>query len=368
MVAEMIGRREGLACADPRAYLRGITPLGRAVLSRERDRADRTGLPLSLVLVSARDGEGASRAAVLVRDRMRTTDEVVALATARLAVVLPHTPLEGARTFIQGVLDLARSRGLAMEARLYRYDPQATPVTTNADDAVSGFVPVDSVRTSLNESDDDATGGGGDLDGVLTRRMPRWKRAMDIFGAGAVLLLALPVLLVAAAMLRASGPGPVLFRQMRAGRGARPFEMLKLRTMVVDAEAKQAALLDQSEQDGPAFKLRNDPRITPVGRLLRRTSIDELPQLINVLRGEMSLVGPRPLPMAEAADCRNWLSRRMDVTPGLTCFWQVGGRSTVSFAQWARMDIDYTRRLSLVTDLKILVRTVPAVLRQQGAC
>ena len=129
---------------------------------------------------------------------------------------------------------------------------------------------------------------------MLTRPLPRWKRAMDIVGAGTLLLLSLPVLLGAAALVRASGAGPVLFRQQRAGRGGRPFVMLKLRTMVVDAEAKQAALIDQSEQDGPAFKLRDDPRITPVGRLLRRTSVDELPQLINVLRGDMSLVGPRP--------------------------------------------------------------------------
>ena len=130
----MIDRDAGLRCADALTYLRGLTPVGRAVLDRERDRADRTDLPLALVLLSAEDADTAARAAVLVRDRMRTTDEVVALTTARLAVVLPHTDVEGARTFLHGVMDIGRERGLTLEARLYRYDPASTPVVSEADD------------------------------------------------------------------------------------------------------------------------------------------------------------------------------------------------------------------------------------------
>ena len=125
-------------------------------------------------------------------------------------------------------------------------------------------------------------------------------------------------------------------------------------------------LLSLNEQDGPAFKIKNDPRVNRLGRILRATSIDELPQLINVLRGEMSLVGPRPLPCAEMMACRGWLRRRLDVTPGLTCFWQVQGRSKVSFADWVRMDVKYIRSRSLATDAKLLLKTVPAVFSRKG--
>ena len=137
--------------------------------------------------------------------------------------------------------------------------------------------------------------------------------------------------------------------------------------MTADAEARKAELRPMSERDGPAFKLSADPRVTAVGRFLRSTSIDELPQLWNVLRGEMSLVGPRPLPLDESDGCTRWQRRRLDVTPGLTCIWQVSGRSTVSFAQWVRMDMAYIRRRTLFHDLWILVKTVPAVILRRGA-
>src|SRR5262249_21379046 len=135
-----------------------------------------------------------------------------------------------------------------------------------------------------------------------------------------------------------------------------------------DAEAKKKELLALNEQDGPAFKIKRDPRITPLGRLLRATSIDELPQLINVLLGDMSLVGPRPLPCHETAGCASWQRQRLDVTPGLTCIWQIKGRSRVSFADWVRMDIQYIRNTSLLQDLKLLLMTVPALLLRKGAC
>jgi lipopolysaccharide/colanic/teichoic acid biosynthesis glycosyltransferase len=138
--------------------------------------------------------------------------------------------------------------------------------------------------------------------------------------------------------------------------------------MVTDAEAQQAMLRKHSEQDGPAFKMRNDPRVTPIGRLLRKTSIDELPQLWNVLKGDMSLVGPRPLPCHEAQACHRWHRRRHDVLPGLTCIWQLHGRSRVSFEEWMRMDVAYTRSMGVLRDALILLHTVPAVLLRRGAC
>jgi lipopolysaccharide/colanic/teichoic acid biosynthesis glycosyltransferase len=205
------------------------------------------------------------------------------------------------------------------------------------------------------------------LNDFLVFPMPAWKRILDVV---VVLLMAGPTLIIlafAAIGIKIASPGPVFFKQRRAGLGGRPFTIWKLRTMVTDAEAKKRDLKKLSEQDGPAFKLKNDPRIFPFGRLLRKTSIDELPQLLNVLVGDMSLVGPRPLPCDESDACLQWQRRRLDVTPGLTCIWQVKGRSSVTFAEWVRMDVEYIRKRTLLHDLSILLQTIPAVLLRKGA-
>ena len=194
------------------------------------------------------------------------------------------------------------------------------------------------------------------------------KRMIDVMVSAGTLILLSPVLLVAAAVIKLSSPGPVLFTQERYGLNRRRFRMYKLRTMVADAEALQAGLEDQNEASGPVFKIRKDPRVTPVGRILRRTSLDEVPQLINVLRGEMSLVGPRPLPVrdvdrfTEAA-----LMRRFSIRPGVTCLWQISGRSNLTFDDWIMLDLQYIDEWSFGLDLRILVQTVPAVLRGTGA-
>jgi exopolysaccharide biosynthesis polyprenyl glycosylphosphotransferase len=194
------------------------------------------------------------------------------------------------------------------------------------------------------------------------------KRMTDLVGASLALVLVAPVLIASAIAIKVTSKGPVLFVQPRFGLNRRLFRMYKLRTMVADAEQLQATLEDQNEASGPVFKIRADPRITPVGRFLRRTSIDELPQLINVLRGEMSLVGPRPLPtrdvhrFTEAA-----LMRRFSVRPGLTCLWQISGRSDLGFQDWIRLDLQYIDEWSLPLDLKILLLTVPVVVRGSGA-
>ncbi len=201
----------------------------------------------------------------------------------------------------------------------------------------------------------------------LAHAMPAWKRVIDLIGATLMLVLLSPVMIAAAMAIILTSRGPIIFRQKRSGLGGRPFTIFKFRTMCTDAERRKHALRRQSEQDGPAFKIANDPRVTQVGKLLRKTSIDELPQLWNVLRGEMSLVGPRPLPCEEAAACMQWQQRRLDVTPGLTCIWQVDGRSRVTFDEWVRMDVAYIRRRTLLHDMSILLRTVPAVLMRRGA-
>jgi len=194
------------------------------------------------------------------------------------------------------------------------------------------------------------------------------KRAIDI-AASSVLLLGLsPVMLAAAAAVKCTGRGPILFGQDRYGRNRRRFRMLKFRTMVADAEQLQKLLEDRNEADGPVFKIADDPRITPVGRFLRRTSIDELPQLLNVLRGDMSLVGPRPLPLRDVERfTRAGDMRRCSVRPGITCLWQVSGRNNLSFEQWMQLDLRYIDAWSLLLDFEILLRTIPAVLRRTGA-
>jgi lipopolysaccharide/colanic/teichoic acid biosynthesis glycosyltransferase len=197
------------------------------------------------------------------------------------------------------------------------------------------------------------------------------KRAMDVVGSGLGLLLLVPVLLAVAAVVRLGSPGPILFRQLRLGRGGRPFHVLKFRTMVVDAEQRLGALEAKNESGGVLFKIRDDPRITPVGGFLRQTSLDELPQLLNVLRGEMSLVGPRPLQLRDSglleAEDPQAFAARLAVTPGITGPWQISGRSDAA-ADMVQLDLDYIEGWSLALDLKILLRTIPAVLSSRGAC
>ena len=194
------------------------------------------------------------------------------------------------------------------------------------------------------------------------------KRALDLVGAGMLLALSAPLFIVIAVCIRLDSPGPVLFRQTRRGLNKRPFQMLKFRSMRVDAEQMLAELEHLNQAGGPSFKLRHDPRVTRVGKLLRRTSLDELPQLINVLKGEMSLVGPRPLFSLEfdRIDAA-WIKRRYSVKPGLTGLWQVCGRSELPFDRRIQLDLDYIDTWSLRLDLRILARTVPAVLLGKGA-
>ncbi|MGL4511594.1 MAG: sugar transferase [Lacipirellulaceae bacterium] len=209
-------------------------------------------------------------------------------------------------------------------------------------------------------------GDGVEFDALFARPLPRWKRAIDVVGASLGLLAAGPAIVAAAVAIRATSPGGAFFTQEREGLGGKRFKIYKLRTMRPDAERMKADLREQSEQDGPAFKMRNDPRITTIGRILRKTSIDELPQLLNVLRGEMSLVGPRPLPVEESRACKPWHRRRLHVTPGITCIWQIHGRNIVPFDDWIRMDLQYVRRRSPWLDLKLVLQTGPSLVLPKG--
>ncbi len=193
------------------------------------------------------------------------------------------------------------------------------------------------------------------------------KRLLDVVGAGFGLLLLAPVLAVIALVIRLDDRGPVFFRQTRVGRGGAEFSILKFRTMCVDAEARMAALQAVNQGAGPLFKMKDDPRVTRVGAFLRKTSLDELPQLWNVLTGSMSLVGPRPALPREVALYQDFADRRLLVTPGITGLWQVSGRSDLDWAEGVRLDLHYVENWSFLHDLVILARTVPSVLRSRGA-
>jgi exopolysaccharide biosynthesis polyprenyl glycosylphosphotransferase len=194
------------------------------------------------------------------------------------------------------------------------------------------------------------------------------KRIIDFVGSLMLLILLLPLLLLVAIAIKLDSRGPVFFIQERMGYNKRRFRMIKFRTMTADAEARMKDIEHLNETDGPAFKIRHDPRLTRLGRILRKLSIDELPQLINVLFGDMSLVGPRPLPMRDVLGLEvAWQKRRFSVKPGLTCLWQISGRSNISFEEWMQLDLEYIDRWSLALDCKILLRTIPAILSTEGA-
>lgn len=215
-----------------------------------------------------------------------------------------------------------------------------------------------------------------DWDGYLPERATSrsWrvgqhaKRAIDIVIAAVGLMALLPVFAAIAILIRLTSRGPVLYEWRVLGRRAQPFVGYKFRTMVVDADAQKPSMLGWNEMRGPVFKMRSDPRVTRVGRWLRKYSLDELPQLWSVLRGDMSVVGPRPVYADEFARFEPWQCGKLAVVPGITCLWQVNGRSAIAdFDEWARLDLEYIRAWSLLLDLDILLRTVPVVLRGHGA-
>lgn len=194
------------------------------------------------------------------------------------------------------------------------------------------------------------------------------KRIIDFLAAAIMLLFLAPMLIVVAIAIKLESRGPIFFIQERMGYNKRRFRMIKFRTMVADAEARMKEIEHLNEKEGPIFKIRKDPRLTKVGRWLRKLSIDELPQLLNVFFGDMSLVGPRPLPMRDVRGLAEaWQKRRFSVKPGLTCLWQVSGRSNLSFDEWMQLDLKYIDQWSLALDCKILLRTIPAIISTEGA-
>lgn len=194
-----------------------------------------------------------------------------------------------------------------------------------------------------------------------------WKRGFDLAVSLVLLTLFLPIFLIVALLVKLTSKGPVFYASTRVGRCGKHFRFLKFRTMYADADARLASLLAKNEKDGPIFKMKNDPRITPVGRFLRKYSLDELPQLIHVARGEMSLVGPRPPVPREVAQYDEFARERLTIKPGMTCYWQIQGRSNLSFEEWMELDHKYMKEMSFWTDVKILAQTPKAVFKGEGA-
>ncbi|MEQ8790492.1 MAG: sugar transferase [Pirellulaceae bacterium] len=372
-----------------------------ALLARERMRSDRSGATFSLAAFSIEADDrqlGEDTLTRLMQRRLRAIDDVGRLADGRLAAVLPETDGDGAWSLVDELAALYSQYHRPLECEIYCYPASSgedeTPPTSDDEPTHDESMHDEPTHGEPMQGDEapspgDSTGAGDQpaerrrrrgsspreatsqrpwrpLEILFVQRMPWWKRTIDVVGASTLLVLTSPLMAAAALAIKLTSRGPVLFAQARDGLAGRPFIMYKLRTMSVDAEQRKAALRQFSEQDGPAFKMTHDPRVTRVGRILRATSIDELPQLWNVLRGDMSLVGPRPLPVEESAGCEPWQRRRLDVTPGLTCTWQVSGRSLVSFADWVRMDLRYAQRRTLPHDLKLLLLTPPALLLRRG--
>jgi lipopolysaccharide/colanic/teichoic acid biosynthesis glycosyltransferase len=319
------------------------------------------------------------RLARTILSRARATDEIGWFDDQFLCAVLPDTLASGAWHFAEDVCAIIAERAPRPIYAVYSYPSKWFDGGDGKNDGDKG--PDSPTRRSADMRPDDVVPTYADhesaqhnsrtavrpMEHLLARPLPIWKRCIDILGASFIILMASPVMLMAALLIKLGSKGPALFLQKRAGLGGRPFTIYKFRTMCIDAEAKKQELRKFSEQDGPAFKMKRDPRVTRVGAILRKTSIDELPQLFNVIKGDMTLVGPRPLPLNESEGCERWQRRRLDVTPGLTCIWQVKGRSTVSFAEWVRMDVAYIRHRTLFQDVRILLQTVPAVLLRKGA-
>ncbi|QEG40234.1 sugar transferase [Roseimaritima ulvae] len=327
-------------------------------LNRERLRAVRRELPFCLLLIrlSGRQTKRHDRRQLsrLLQRAMRKTDVKGQLDHDAIGVLLVDTAEPGGRSAAERLEGLLATLGLRAELDVRQFDAAGFPRSDDFDDWDAPSTSDSPPRAQMPP----VPGSNAAAEAV--------KRGIDIAGAIVGLVLAAPVIVLAAIAIRTTSPGPALFGQRREGRYGRPFTIYKLRTMVVDAEQQLDAIRSHSERDGPAFKMSNDPRVTRLGRWLRSTCLDELPQLWNVLRGDMSLVGPRPLPIEESRACQTWQRRRLDIRPGLTCVWQIDKRRAENFDHWMRMDLNYVDGRSLWQDFSLLARTVSVPLQRRG--
>jgi len=309
---------------------------------------------------------GTSEETLLMRSTLSETPEDGIVVIAEMD--LNKQPIED----LTRMLDEYSVNGVILNARHNFFEKIESAIHTCELEGVEVWLVADFFRTNISHTSFDNFRGNPVL---VFRSAPEesWHRVikalMDFTVALLSLILLSPLLILFAIIIKWSSPGPVLFRHPRSGLNGQPFTILKFRTMAVDAEERKQELLAQNEMTGPVFKMKNDPRVTPFGKFLRKYSIDEVPQLINILRGEMSIVGPRPLPVDEVKRFDDRAHRRrLSVKPGLTCLWQISGRSdVVDFKEWVRLDLKYIDEWTIWLDLKIILLTVPVVLRGTGA-
>lgn len=351
------------------------------VLRKEISRCDRRAMRREFALLVLKTqgmpGPTVEKLLELVRLRVRFTDEL-GIWRGEYCLLLPETDAPGAETLGRDLRELAAKASIKLETETQIY-PWDDRIASRSDELIDGVASV--IGEQELKSDRIAAGEipveepdlarralfSGEKEIIASSPTPLWKRTFDIVASSTGLLALSPLLLGAALAIRLDSKGPIFFAQVREGKDGRIFKIYKFRTMRPDAEQLQRQLLELNEQDGPAFKIERDPRVTRVGRFLRKTCIDELPQLLNVFRGEMSMVGPRPLPVSESYAARPWHRHRLVSLPGLTCIWQVSGARKVKFDQWMRMDLEYIQRRSPWFDLQLLFRTLLVVLAQRGS-
>lgn len=339
-----------------------------SIITRERARADRYGNKFSLVIFevgSKSNGELAEFMAHIFSKRRRSIDRVGWLDSNQIGALLPETGVEGARKFGESVCQTMSTDLSPPVFRVFVYPgPALYKPTGNVTQPGNTNI---SEKSNLIQAQRD-TSFIDKLEPLLCPKMPAWKCFLDVGGALFLLVLLWPVFLVLAAYIKIVSPGPAFFKQQRVGYMGSLFTCLKFRTMKVDADfnVHQAYLNRLINSEEPMIKLddKADPRIIPLGRFLRYTGLDELPQLLNVLRGQMSLVGPRPCTLYEAQEYIRWQNKRFDTKPGITGLWQVSGKNRTTFKEMIRLDVQYVEQRSFWLDMKIFLKTFPAVIAE----
>lgn len=372
----------------------------RAILERERARADRNEHQFSVVVFDIVGTEAniaeTQRLARVLTKRIRFTDQLGWFDSHRIGILLPETPVSGAWKLADDACIALSADATPPECNVYTYPSRPSDNhhghsdhlhiediypkrKTAASRSFSTSAKQGPDEQSLSDIEEARSGQmhqtreiAEPMQRLFWRPLPLWKRAMDVVGASLCLVIFSPLMLLIALIIKSVSPGPVFFKQNRAGYGGRPFTMWKFRTMElgVDTSTHQEYVSGLIRSSGhscerkPMIKLSNESQVIPLGRILRRTYIDELPQLINVLRGEMSLVGPRPPILYELVEYLTWHYKRIDVVPGMTGLWQVSGKNRLTFDEMMRLDIQYWRKRSLWLDIRILLTTPFAIIFQ----
>jgi lipopolysaccharide/colanic/teichoic acid biosynthesis glycosyltransferase len=361
-------------------------------IRKERSRAERRDLAFSILKASLDNGTDllafpeAEELLQAFRQRLRITDEIGVFGNS-IGILLPETIASEAAIVANELTRIAAGFRLSLATDILVWPEPVDGQLSESEGGKGGFHhPGNGSPPRERELLDDLNSGSVAVAQQATRPalksdasaikvstlefshpVPFWKRALDFSGAAAGLILLSPVMLGAAMAIKLTSPGPVFFRQWREGKDGKLFRIYKFRTMRRGADSEKHLLRQFSEQDGPAFKLKNDPRLTRIGKYLRRCCVDELPQLINVWKGEMSLVGPRPLPADESLSCTRWQRRRLEVLPGMTCIWQVSGGRDIPFDDWMRMDLQYVREITPSNDIRLLFHTALVAFFHRGS-